>query len=117
LYAMPYASEEVAQDGRLPDGSLASSARVTAAEIMSNAKQPQGSARSAGSSVDAEAAEPSVFERLQAEISWARGEGDLEELHLQAAASRDAGEITGEQFAELEASAAQVAAQFSDGAS
>jgi hypothetical protein len=45
LHAMPYAAEELAQDGRQQDGRLTAPARVTAAEIMRNAQQAtQGAA-------------------------------------------------------------------------
>lgn len=46
LYAMPYAAEELTEDGRQQDGRLAAPARVTAAEIMRNAQQAQQDAPS-----------------------------------------------------------------------
>lgn len=83
--------------------------RVSMAEVTGAPAKP-----SAASATE----ELSVFEKLTARTSWATSTGELEEIYQECVTAQNAGQITAEQFAQLDAQGAAVAAQINppDGA-
>ncbi|HWU21062.1 MAG TPA: hypothetical protein VN088_06035 [Nocardioides sp.] len=89
-------AEEEFEPRRLTVGELAGAP----AEAQQHPKAPKG-----------------VFEKLQADTSWAASNGDLEAVYQRAVAAREKNEITPEQMAQLEKLGDAKAEEFSGGGS